>query len=417
MGEPEFDAGRLLTALRTPPEGARIPRVQLGADQVVLDPTRLGPVRAAALITNDAARLGSAPEVRTRVALRAAGVPLVRLYGPEHGLAATAADGARVPDGHDPHTGLAVRSLYGDRLAPEPAELAALDAVLFDVPDVGARFYTYASTLFHALAACAETGVALVVLDRPNPLGGRLEEVEGPLLDPALRSFVGADAIPVRHGLTLGELAQLWQREHWPHAVLRVVPCRGLTRTMRWDDTGLPWAPPSPAMRTLACAASYPGLCLFEGTTMSVGRGTDAPFTRIGAPWLDADRVIAALADAPPPGVVLEHDAFVPDEAPWAGERCQGVRVIVRDAAAHRPVALGLRLLAAVRATHAACAWARYPTAANPTGEGHLDRLVGDARVREVLERAPAAVDEAQVRAWTAAPGWAARVREVRLYE
>ncbi|MBI3791761.1 MAG: DUF1343 domain-containing protein [Gemmatimonadetes bacterium] len=399
------------------PPPASGPVVRLGVDRVVADPSHLGAPRAVALVTNDAARLGSDPSRPSRVALQAAGVPIARLFGPEHGLGATGADGAPIADGTDPLTGLPVVSLYGERLRPAPAHLAGLDAVVFDVSDVGARFYTYASTLFHVLAACAEAGIALIVLDRPNPLGGVLAEAEGPLLDPALASFVGVDAIPIRHALTLGELARLWHRERWPHATVRVVACDGWTRRMRWPATGLAWVPPSPAMPTFASALAYPGLCLFEGTTLSVARGTEAPFERVGAPWLDADRVVAHVEREPTPGVMLEHDAFVPDAPPHAGERCQGVRVVVRDADALRPVALGLRLLAAVCATHAGkFAWAPYPTAANPTGTGHLDRLVGDARVRAQLEADADRVDAALVRAWTAVPAWSDRVRPVLLY-
>jgi uncharacterized protein YbbC (DUF1343 family) len=391
--------------------------VRFGVDRVVDTPALLHGAGAVGLVTNDAARLARDARLHARVALRDAGVPLVRLFGPEHGLDANAADGAAVPDGTDARTGLPVVSLYGERLAPTRAQLAGLDRLLFDVPDVGARFYTYAWTLFHVLGACAEAGLPLTVLDRPNPLGGDIAHAEGPMLDAALASFVGADRIPIRHALTLGELARVWQRERWPHATLDVITCEGWTRDMPWPDTGLPWVPTSPAMPSMASVLTYPGLCLFEGTELSVGRGTEAPFQHVGAPWLDADAVIAWLARAPLPGVTLEHDVFVPDAAPHAGERCQAVRVVVTDVRAHRPVALGLWLLAAVIATHrGAFAWARYPTAANSTGDGHLDRLVGERGVREWLDASAERTDAARVGAWTAAPGWAARVAPALLY-
>ncbi len=391
--------------------------VRFGVDRVVADIALLSGARAVGLVTNDAARLASDATVRSRVALQHAGVPLVRLFAPEHGLDASAPDGAAVVNTTDERTGLAVVSLYGERMRPTPDQLGGLDLVLFDVPDVGVRFYTYAWTLFHLLAACAESRIPLCVLDRPNPLGGTLASAEGPTLDLALASFVGADAIPVRHALTLGELARMWQRERWPHADLRVVTCEGWARDMPWSDTALPWVPTSPAMPSVASLSTYAGLAFFEGTNLSVGRGTDAPFQHVGAPWLDADAVLSWLARASLAGITLEHDAFVPALAPHAGERCQGIRVIVTDASAYRPVAIGLWLLAAVVATHrSAFAWSRYSTAANPTGEGHVDRLVGQRSVRAQLDRDPNTVSAEQVAAWTAVPDWDARVRPILLY-
>ncbi len=397
-----------------PPHGVT---VRFGVDRAVAEPSLLGAARAVGLVTNDAARLAADAHRHSRVALGQAGVPLVRLFGPEHGLEATAADGAAVHDAIDARTGLPVVSLYGERLRPSREQLAGLDLLLFDIPDVGARFYSYAWTLFETLAACADAQLPLCVLDRPNPLGGVLSDAEGPMLDLSLASFVGGDAIPIRHSLTLGELARLWQRERWPRAELRVVACDGWTREAMWPETSLPWVPTSPAMPTFASALTYPGLCLFEGTNLSVGRGTDAPFQHVGAPWLDADAVLAWLERARLPGVRFAHDAFVPDLAPHEGERCQGVQLIVTDARAFRPVSTGLWLLSAVAASHhGKLAWARYPSAANPTGDGHLDRLTGRRTVREQLDMEPGAVGAETVATWTDAVGWAARVRPILLH-
>ena len=393
------------------------PRVRFGVDRVVEEPTLLGPARAIGLVTNDAARLAVNASVYARVALQAAGVPLVRLFSPEHGLGASASDGAAVTDSTDARTGLPVVSLYGERLWPTREQIAGLDLLLFDVPDIGARFHTYASTLHHLVRTCAEAGLPLVVLDRPNPLGGELSACEGPMLDESLASFIGADRMPIRHGLTLGELATLWQRERWPDASLRVIACAGWRRTMRWPDTGLPWVPTSPSMPSFASALCYPGTCLFEGTNLSVGRGTDEPFQHVGAPWFDPDLVMTWLARASLPGVTIEHDAFVPDHPPFVGERCQGLRVIVTDAAVHQPVALGLRLLASVIATQRAkFVWTRYPTAANPSGDKHFDLLIGRHEVREQLDASAERVDAATIATWTAAEGWRARVAGSLLY-
>ncbi len=391
--------------------------IRFGADRLVADLSLLGGAARVGLVTNDAARLASDAARHTRAALIAAGVPMVRLFGPEHGLAASAADGAAVADGTDPLTGLPVVSLYGERMRPDVAMLRDLDAVMFDIPDVGARFYTYTWTLFHVLAACTQASVRVVVLDRPNPLGGDLARAEGPVLDPACRSFVGEDAIPIRHQLTLGELARLWQYEQFPNARLDVIACDGWTRAMRWPDTQLPWLPTSPAMPSFDSAQLYPGTCLFEATNLSVGRGTEVPFQQVGAPWLNVDAVLADLARRVPKGVEFSETTFVPVTGPYAGELCHGIRISVTNADALRPVALGLLLMAAVANTHRLrFQWARYPTAANPSGEGHFERLIGRRGIRRYFDSAPQSIDADQVRAWTEVGDWAERVSTGLLY-
>ena len=392
--------------------------IRFGADRLATDPSLLAGVRRAGLVTNDAARLASDASVRARSALVSAGVPIVRLFSPEHGLTASAADGVAVADGTDALTGLPVVSLYGERLRPDPDSLRDLDAVLFDVPDVGARFYTYTWTLFHMMSACAELDIPLVVLDRPNPLGGDLACAEGPVLDLACRSFVGDDAIPIRHQLTLGEMARYWKREHFTGMDLRVVMCDGWTRAMRWPDTGLPWVPTSPAMPSYESAQLYPGTCLFEATNLSVARGTDAPFQQVGAPWLDVPAVLTDLARRIPKGVEFSEVTFTPGAAPYIGEPCKGVRVKVTNADALRPVALSLLLLAAVATTHRLrFQWARYPTAANPSGEGHFERLIGRRDIRRRFDASPGDINADVVRGWTDVGDWTERVRPALLYE
>ena len=371
-------------------------------------------------MTNHAARTAGDVTRPTRAALRDTGVPLVRLFGPEHGLSATAADGALVADGTDPLTGLPVVSLYGDHMRPTAAMLEDLDVVIFDIPDVGARFYTYTWTLYHLLAACATTGTRVLVCDRPNPLGGVC--AEGPLLEPSCASFIGEDAIPVRHGLTHGELARLWQRERWPQLRLEVIPCRGWDVTRAWPATGLPWVPTSPAMPHFTSAIWYPGLCLFEATTCSVGRGTDAPFTCVAAPWLDPRAMLESVPEAGEYGARLEVAVITPTQAPYAGIPCPAVRVVLDCNAADpmaiaryiatrtRPVALGLALLGAVRRVHVdQFAWAAYPTAANPTGADHFSRLIGR---RDIAEHVAQATTHERV-AWTTMPDWRSRAAAV----
>jgi uncharacterized protein YbbC (DUF1343 family) len=383
--------------------------LRFGADELCGDPSILRGARRIGLVTNDAARLAADASRHTRVALLAAGVPIVRLFSPEHGLGATAPDGHAVRDGVDTRTGLPVVSLYGERMRPDRMQLHDLDAVLFDVPDVGARFYTYTWTLWHTLAACAEADVPLYVLDRPNPLGGELSRAEGPMLEPACRSFLGEDVMPIVHACTLGELARLWRAEHHPNAAVHVVPMRGWSRAHDWTALGLPWVPTSPAMPSFASARWYPGLCLFEATNLSVGRGTAAPFTAIGAPWLDAAAVCDALERRT--GVLMRPTTFTPMADRFAGERCVGVGVGDLDPRAFGPVALGLHLLAAVIETHPqAFRWQAYRTAANPGGASHLARLLGRLDVADALA-APARLTAADVRRFTHPAGWVERLR------
>ncbi|MBA4071981.1 MAG: DUF1343 domain-containing protein [Gemmatimonas sp.] len=394
-----------------------MPPVSFGVDRLVADPSLLGGTARVGLVTNDAARLASDAGRHSRAALIAGGVSVVRLFGPEHGLTATADDGAAVADGTDPLTGLPVVSLYGERMRPDMESLTDLDAVLFDIPDVGARFYTYTWTLYHVMAACEQAGTRVVVLDRPNPLGGELQSAAGPVLDLACRSFIGEDAIPIRHQLTLGELARLWQRDHFAKVRLDVIACDGWTRAMRWPDTLLPWVPTSPAMPSFESAQLYTGACLFEATNLSVARGTDAPFQQVGAPWLDVGAVLADLARRVPKGVEFSETTFIPATGPYAGEECRGIRITVTWAGALRPVALGLLLMAAVASTHRLrFQWARYPTAANPSGEGHFERLVGRRDIRRVFDKTPQDIDAEQVRAWTEVGDWAERVEPVLVY-
>ncbi len=399
---------------------------RFGVDVLLSTPGRGRAWQRVALVTNDAARRSAAADTRSRVALQKAGLPLVRLFGPEHGLGATAADGASVPDGIDPLTGLPVVSLYGARMRPTAAHLTDLDTVLFDIPDVGARFYTYAWTLWHVLHACADAGVLLIVLDRPNPLGGVLSAAEGPLLSPACRSFIGEDDIPVRHSLTLGELARLWQREHCPAVRLEVIACEGWTPSLAWPATALPWVPTSPAMPSFDSAMWYPGTCLFEATNVSVGRGTDSPFAVIGAPWMDGERLAAAVDI---PGVRCTPVPFTPGEGPHRGEPCAGVQLSLAASAADplalaefvarelRPVSLGLQLLHAVREHHPYdFAWASYPTAANPSGQQHLARLIGRTDVAEAIT-ALSPTPRVSTTEWTRVADWPERVRPVLLYD
>lgn len=417
-------AGEVLLRRKRHAELTKPATVRCGGERLLADPGRWVCWQRVGMVTNDAACLARDATQLTRVALRRAGVPLVRLFAPEHGLGAVAADGAAVADSIDPRTHLPVRSLYGAQLRPLRSDLVDLDVVLFDIPDVGARFYTYAWTLFHLVLACAEAAVPLVVLDRLNPLGGILEAAEGPILDASCRSFIGDDDIPIRHSLSLGELARLWQAEHAPSVQLEVIACEGWDATKAWPATGNQWVPTSPAMPHFESSVWYPGTCLFESTNVSVGRGTEAAFTVIGAPWCDAEALCQTVV---PVGVQLTACRFTPTIGPYAGNVCAGVRLQMAPHANYatliastlRPVALGLTLLAAIAHRHADhFAWARYPTAVNPGGDDHFARLIGRRDIGDSLRRAmpSRATLDLLVAQWTAAPQWSARVQSALLY-
>jgi uncharacterized protein YbbC (DUF1343 family) len=368
--------------------------------------------RRVGLLTNSTGVTADLVSLIDQVAA-APGVELVALFAPEHGLAAGAAEGAHITSAVHPRLGIPVHSLYGESQAPTAEQLAGLDLLLIDLQDVGARFYTYTSTVALALEACGRAGPPALLLDRPNPLGGTA--LEGPLLEPSCRSFVGLHPIPIRHGLTLGELARLFNELGGYGAALEVLPLAGWRRAMWYDETGLPWVTPSPNLPTFASAIVYPGTCLIEGTTLSEGRGTALPFEQLGAPWLDGDALAAELNALALPGVRWRPVGFTPGHGrKFPGTPCGGVQLHVTDRDALRPVEAVLHLLATVRRLAPDdFAW-RPP--ANPDRPSFIDLLAGTPRLREALDagRPPAEI----------AAGWApdlARFAETRravlLYE
>ncbi|MEM1128287.1 MAG: DUF1343 domain-containing protein [Bacteroidota bacterium] len=326
-------------------------------------------------------------------------VTLTALFGPEHGLRGTADAGEKVDDGLDDRTGVPVYSLYGATRKPAPESLEGLDVLVFDIQDIGARFYTYISTMGLSMQAAAEAGLPFVVLDRPNPLGGT--QVDGFVLEPAHTSFVGQYPIPIQHGMTVGELAQMIQGEGWLPGLdsldLRVVPVAGWQRAQRWPDTGLSWIPPSPNIPDFETALVYPGTCFFEATAASEGRGTYAPFVQVGAPWAEAEALARTLNAQDLPGVTFEAASFTPasiggmaSSPKLQGEAVQGVRLRVTDAATFRPVVAGLHVL---------------DTFAREAGEGAfltrpdwLTRLAGTERLGLMMDEGRSV--EAIVAAW-----------------
>ena len=295
------------------------------------------------LVTN---QTGRARDGATTIDLLAAapGVELVALFSPEHGIRGVM-DGP-VSSSRDTRTGLPIHSLYGDTRRPTAEMLQGLDTLVVDLQDVGARFYTYATTMAYLLEAAAARGLRVMVLDRPNPIGG--VDVEGPILDESSTGFTGYFPSPVRHGLTLGELARLFNTERGIGAALEVVAMRGWQRETWFDQTGLRWVDPSPNMRNLHQALLYPGIGAIEGSNLSVGRGTDTPFEQIGAPWIDGPELARELNTRRLPGVRVYPLRFSPSSSRFAGELCEGVFFIVTDRDAVRPVRLGLEVAAAL---------------------------------------------------------------------
>jgi len=309
---------------------------------------------------------------------RSPDVDLRALFGPEHGARGDLQDALPAEHHIDASTGLPVHSLYGDSLRPTPEMLEGLDSLVFDIQDVGCRFYTYPSTMAYAMEAAAENGLSFIVLDRPDPING--VAVEGNLLRPGFSSFVGFHPVPIRHGMTIGELASLINEEIG--ADLSVVEMRGWSRGMYFDETGLPWVQPSPNIPTLDTATVYPGTCLFEGVNVSEGRGTTRPFEYVGAPWIDGGRWAEELNSLGLSGVRFRACSFIPTFDKYVGERCGGVQVHVTDRGRLRPVEAGLHMLQTLLSLHEDELGWLQPEAG---GLMHFDMLAGTDALREEL--------------------------------
>ena len=273
-------------------------------------------------------------------------VDLVRLFSPEHGPRGQL-DVPVIADGVERQTGIPVISLYGEHRRPTAAMLEGLDTLVFDIQDIGTRFYTYISTMGNAMLAAAENGKRFVVLDRPNPITGR--DVAGPVLDDGKQSFVGFHMLPVRHGMTVGELARMFRDELGLDLDLHVVRLEGWSRDTWFDGTGLEWVNPSPNMRSLTQATLYPGIGLLETTNLSVGRGTATPFELIGAPWLDAEALAVELTQLDLAGIEFAPVHFTPDASTFAGEPCHGVRFTLTDRDSFAAVKTGLAIATVLR--------------------------------------------------------------------
>ncbi|GGB47349.1 exo-beta-N-acetylmuramidase NamZ family protein [Fictibacillus barbaricus] len=308
-------------------------------------------------------------------------IELKALYGPEHGVRGSAQAGQYVEFYTDPATGLPVYSLYGATKKPTPEMLEGIDVLVFDIQDVGTRFYTYIYTMAYAMEAAKENNIPFVVLDRPNPLGG--EQVEGPVLDPTYSSFIGLYPIPLKHGMTVGEMAHLFNEEFGIGADLKVVEMKGWKRSWAYEDSGLEWVLPSPNMPTKDTALVYPGSALIEGTNVSEGRGTTKPFELIGAPFINGDQLAKKLNEEALPGVKFRSASFIPASSKHVGKLSHGIEIHVTDDKLFQPVLTGITLVKAIHDL--------YPNdfqfrAEDSRGISFFDLLVGNGWIREYIE-------------------------------
>jgi uncharacterized protein YbbC (DUF1343 family) len=360
-------------------------RVKIGAEILIEKHLDLIKGKKIGIVTN---HTGILPDGRHIVDVlnEIEGVKIVALFGPEHGIRGEVPDGKSISHGVDAKTGIPVFSLYGDVKKPTEEMLKDIDVLIFDIQDVGARFYTYISTMSYCMEACAEMGKKFIVLDRPNPIRGVY--VDGPILEPRFKSFVGLHPIPVAHGMTVGELAKMFNDEGWLEnavkADLTVVKMENYSRKMWFDQTGLPWVKPSPNMMTLKTAIVYTATCFIEGTNVSEGRGTQHPFEWIGAPWIDGEKLAKELNYYKLPGVKFEPISFTPTDIEkvtvdpkYEGEKCGGVYLNVYDREKFEPVKVGVYILYALKKL--------YPDKFKWRTAGQ-DRLWGTDKVRLMID-------------------------------
>jgi len=333
-----------ISAAKNPVRKGRPGRVQTGLD--VLETQKFAPLKGkhVGLITNHTGLDAQEKTTIDRLA-HAPGVQLVALFSPEHGLAGKMDD--KVTSTKEPSTGLPVYSLYGETRRPTDEMLNGIDALVFDIQDAGVRFYTYTTTMGYCIEAAAKKGIAFYVLDRPNPIGGEI--VEGPMLDDDKREFVAYFPLPVRYGLTIGELAQLYNVENHIGADLHVIQMRNWHRNYFFESTGIRWVPPSPNLRTTKGAILYPGLEILQNAGVSVGRGTETPFEVFGAPWMNGEDVASALNAKHLPGLRFVSQPLIPVTGLYVGQRCGGVGIKIGEKSAVRSMRMGLEIAATLK--------------------------------------------------------------------
>lgn len=361
-------------------------KVLTGADILLSDSLDLVTNKNVGIVTNHTGLLSNGTHiVDTLNSLNQ--VNVVVLFGPEHGIRGDAPDGHSISDGKDSKTGIQVYSLYGKTKKPTKEMLKNVDILVFDIQDIGARFYTYISTMFFAMQAAVENNIPILILDRPNPINGI--RVEGPIIQEGFKSFVGIANIPIMHGMTIGELALFFNEENLLNenlkADLKIIKMQNWTRNMYFDETGLTWVNPSPNMTSLETALLYPGLCLIEGTNISEGRGTPTPFLNIGAPFINSDSLISKLNSYKLEGISYSKINFTPVEIPnmaskpkFEKENCNGIYFTITDRQKLNSLKLGLVLIYSIMKL-------------NPNDfsfrESSIDRLYGSSNLRTMLTK------------------------------
>ncbi len=326
--------------------------VKTGADVLLSERLDLVKGKTLGIITNQTALLSNGTHLVDTL-FHTKGVKIKALFGPEHGIRGKAPAGKKVTNVHDSATGIPVYSLYGKIRKPTKEMLQGIDLLVFDIQDIGARYYTYISTLFYAIESAAENKIPIIVLDRPNPISG--SKVDGPIVKKGFFSFVGIAPVPIIHGMTIGELAQLFNSEFLPDTLkadLKIVKLKNWNRKEYYDETGLRWVSPSPNMTDLETAIVYPGMCLIEGTNISEGRGTTKPFLQIGAPFVESKKLINALVKDSLKGIELSPVSFVPKDIPhrainpkYKGEKCNGILLKVTNREKFQSLRFGIYVL------------------------------------------------------------------------
>lgn len=351
-------------------------KIYFGIDELIKTARNFNQLKFA-LVTNDAAVTSEG--IISRKALLDAGVNIIKLFSPEHGINKSGADGEFQKDGIDKLTNLRVISLYKEKLAIIAEDLENVDAVIFDIPDVGCRFYTYLWTMTYVMEACASNNKLFILLDRPNPLGGNIDKAEGPILNENYcSSFIGRWELPVTHSCTLGELAHYFWKTRMPHLDCNIIKIKNWNRNYLKENEGWKFVPTSPAIKDLETVQLYPGMGLLEGINVNEGRGTEEDFKVFGAPWINADLLFDEFQKLKIKGLLAEIISYTAAWGLYANETCKGLKLAVTDAENYLPVKTGVEIIKLILKLYPSdCKERFYKTNANPTGEKHLDKLLG----------------------------------------
>lgn len=372
--------------------GSNRGKIKVGADILSEKDFKLLKGKRIGLITNHSAYLSNGVHLADAL-YENKDIKIMSFFGPEHGIRGDSPDGMKISHEEDPKTKIKIYSLYGKINKPTPDMLEGIDLLVYDIQDIGARFYTYISTLFLTMEAAAENNIDYVILDRPNPITGL--RIEGPVLDPEFKSFVGLVPIPVIHGMTIGELGMLVNSEGWLDgglkANLTVIKMEGWNRSLWYDDTGLEWIKPSPNMTSIKTAIIYPGTCFFEGTNISEGRGTNHPFELVGAPFIDGKLLAEEMNKFNLPGVVFKPVHFTPkninkitNKPKYVSEKCSGIFIEIINGNIYEPVKVAMYLLSKIKEM--------YPDDFNwrprskSTGHYYIDLLSGTDVIRKMID-------------------------------